>query len=174
MWLMEVDSWWREEKVAVTDALALRVTVQAPEPLQAPDQPPKPEPALGAADKVRAVPLGKVAVQVDPQLMPAGVLVMVPAPPPAVWTVNWKFSAGGGAWALKVAVTAALALRVTVQGPEPLHAPDHPPKVDPALGVADKVTAVPLGKVAVQVDPQLMPAGVLVMVPAPPPAVWTV
>jgi hypothetical protein len=69
--------------VAVTDAFALSVTVHAPVPLQAPDQPPKVEVALAAADNVIAVPLGKLAVQVDPQLMPAGLLAMVPAPAPA-------------------------------------------------------------------------------------------
>jgi hypothetical protein len=74
--------------VAVTVASAFSVTVQAPEPLQAPDQPPKVEPALAAADSVTAVPLGKLAVHVDPQLMPAGLLVMAPAPPPALCTVN--------------------------------------------------------------------------------------
>ena len=74
--------------VAVTVALAFSMTVHAPEPLQAPDQFANVEVALAAADKVIAVPLGKVAVHVDPQLMPAGLLVMVPAPPPALWTVN--------------------------------------------------------------------------------------
>ena len=56
--------------------------------MQAPDQPPKEEVALAAADKVTAVPLGKLAVHVDPQLMPAGLLVTVPAPAPVLWTVN--------------------------------------------------------------------------------------
>jgi hypothetical protein len=74
--------------VAVTFELALSVTVHAPEPLQAPDQPAKAEVALAAADKVTAVPPEKFAVHVAPQLMPAGLLVMVPAPPPALCTVN--------------------------------------------------------------------------------------
>jgi hypothetical protein len=77
-----------EVNVAVTDSSALSVTLQAPEPLQAPDQPPKPKPASGTADSVTAVPLGKLALHVDPQLMPAGLLVMVPAPPPVLCTVN--------------------------------------------------------------------------------------
>src|SRR3954453_19364138 len=83
--------------MAATLELALRVTVQAPVPLQAPDQPAKAEVGLAVADKVTAVPLGKLAVHVDPQLMPAGLLVMVPAPLPALWTVNWKFTSGGAA-----------------------------------------------------------------------------
>ena len=82
-------------KVAVTDASAVSVTVHAPVPLQAPDQPANVDVAFGAADSVTAVPLAKLALQVDPQLMPAGLLVMVPAPPPALWTANLKFTAGG-------------------------------------------------------------------------------
>ena len=54
----------------------------------------------------------------------------------------------------------------------PLVQPDplQPAKVDPAAGVAVKVTAVPLLYVPEQVLPQLMPAGLLVTVPLPVPA----
>lgn len=51
----------------------------------------------------------------------------------------------------------------------PLHAPLHPAKVEFALGAAVSVTWVPLVKVALQVDPQLIPEGLLVMVPLPVP-----
>ena len=47
--------------------------------------------------------------------------------------------------------------------------PDHPAKVDPAAGVAVKVTTVPLLKAAEQVLPQLKAAGELVIVPLPVP-----
>jgi hypothetical protein len=50
--------------------------------VQAPDQPAKVSPELGAALRVTAVPLAKLKLQVGPQLMPAGVLVIVPAPVP--------------------------------------------------------------------------------------------
>lgn len=50
---------------------------------------------------------------------------------------------------------------------DPEHAPDHPPKEAPELGAAASVTVVPVVKVALQVAPQLIPAGLLVMVPAP-------
>ena len=43
--------------------------------------------------------------------------------------------------------------------------PDQPVKTQPAAGVALSVTAVPAAKVAVQLDPQSIPLGVLVTVP---------
>jgi len=46
------------EKVAVTEAAAVRVTVHAPVPLQAPLQPLNVKPAAGVAESVTAVPLG--------------------------------------------------------------------------------------------------------------------
>ena len=55
-----------------------------------------------------------------------------------------------------------------------MHAPDHPANVVPSSGVAVNATAVPLGKLAVQLCGQLIPAGVLVTVPAPVPALFTV
>ena len=82
MWLMDEARVGIALKVAVTEALAERVTLQAAVPVQAPDQPAKVTPELGAALSVTAVPLAKLAEQVCPQLMPAGVLVMVPAPVP--------------------------------------------------------------------------------------------
>ena len=48
------------------------------------------------------------------------------------------------------------------------------PKVDPLFGVAVTLIAVPLAKFALQVVAQLMPAGVLNTIPAPPPENWTV
>lgn len=52
--------------------------------------------------------------------------------------------------------------------------PDHPPNVDPVLGVAVSVTAVPLAKLAEQVAPHVMPAGELLTDPLPVPEGWTV
>ena len=52
-----------------------------------------------------------------------------------------------------------------------LHAvPVHPAKVVPVAGVAVSVTSVPLLNEAEQVPPQLIPAGLLVTVPLPLPA----
>ena len=143
---------------------------QVPVPVQAPDQPAKVEPVAGAAVRVTDAPLLKLALQVDPQLIPAGLLVMVPAPVPARETLK----TGSGTTALKVAVTDAFAVRVRLHGLVPEQAPDQPLKVNPAAGVAVSVTLVPLANDAVQVVPQLIPLGLLVTVPLPVPASVTV
>ena len=78
-------------KVAVTVVAAETVTTHDPVPEQPPPlQPLKVEPAAGAAVSVTAVPLVKLAAQVAPQVMPAGLLVTVPAPVPALETVRVK------------------------------------------------------------------------------------
>src|SRR5437773_2486977 len=155
---------------AVTVVPALRLTLQAPGPEQPqPLQPLKVEPAAGAAVSVTAVPLAKLAAQVAPQVMPAGLLVTLPAPVPALETVSVKICR------VKVAVTVVAALRVTVQAPGPEQPPPlQPLKVEPAAGAAVSVTAVPLVKLAVQVAPQVTPAGALVTAPPPAPAFLTV
>jgi hypothetical protein len=63
---------------------------------------------------------------------------------------------------------------VTVHVDVPLHPPDHPPKVALDAGAAVSVTTVPAEKPATQVVPQLMPEGLLVMVPPPVPEGVTV
>ena len=63
---------------------------------------------------------------------------------------------------------------VTAQVPVPVQPPPlQPVNVEPAAGVAVKVTAVPLANAAEQVAPQAMPAGALETVPVPVPAVVT-
>jgi hypothetical protein len=74
--------------VAVTDALADAIMLHVPVPLQAPDQPANVEPAFGVAVSVIEVPAAKLALQVCPQLMPAGVLLTVPPPVPAAATLT--------------------------------------------------------------------------------------
>src|ERR1700756_1587803 len=82
-------------KVAVTAVALLTVTVQVPVPLHAPDHPENVKPVAGAAVSVTVLPLLKLPLQVWPQLMPAGLLVTVPVPPPAKVTVNWTCCTGG-------------------------------------------------------------------------------
>src|SRR5262245_58589881 len=97
------------------------------------------------------------------------VLATVPLPVPALVMVRAKV------WVVKVAVTEVAALRVTVQLPVPLQPPPlHPMKVEPEAGEALRVTGVPLEKAEEQVLPQLIPAGVLLTVPLPVPALLTV
>jgi hypothetical protein len=154
--------------VAVTEVLAVRLTVHVLVPVQAPDHPANVEVPLGVAVSVTDVPLAKLAVQVVPQLIPEGLLVIVPAPVPAPCTASWT-----GGTVLKVAVTVVLAASVKLHAPVPVQPPAHPAKVEPALGVAVRVTAVPGAKLALQVVPQLIPEGLLVTVPVPVPAFFT-
>ena len=80
--------------VAVTERAAVIVTVHVLVPVQAPLQPAKLEPALGAAVSVTVVP-AKLSEQSAPQLIPGGELVTVPAPVPVFVTVsgkNWSTS----------------------------------------------------------------------------------
>jgi hypothetical protein len=63
---------------------------------------------------------------------------------------------------------------VTVHVDVPLHPPDHPPKVALDAGAAVRVTTVPAEKPATQVVPQLIPEGLVVMLPPPVPDVVTV
>ena len=73
--------------------------------------------------------------------MPAGALVTVPLPVPPLLTVRVRGCRS------KVAVTVVAALRVTVQAPVPAQPPPlQPAKVEPAAGVAVRVTTVPLAK----------------------------
>src|SRR5438034_9749452 len=105
-------------KVAVTVVAAETVTTHDPVPEHPPPlQPVKVEPAAGAAVSVTAVPLVKLAEQVAPQVIPAGALVTVPLPAPALLTVSAKVGRA------KVAVTVVAAQSVTVQVP----VPEHPP-----------------------------------------------
>jgi hypothetical protein len=75
---------------------------------------------------------------------------------------------------VKVAVTLVAAVGVRVQGVVPVQAPLHPAKLEPVAGAAVRVMAMPCRAAVVQVVPQLMPAGLDTMVPAPLPVLVTV
>ena len=77
-----------EVNVAVTDWAALIDTVQVLPTalLQAPPQPVKALPAEGVAVRVTEVPLLKLAEQVLPHEIPAGLLLTVPLPVPTFAT----------------------------------------------------------------------------------------
>lgn len=75
------------------------------------------------------------------------------------------------AFVVKVAVTLAAALMMTVQAPVPVQAPLQPVKVEPATAAAVNVTVLPAPKLAEQLALQaLMPEGELLTVPEPVPA----
>ena len=137
------------------------VTTQGPVPLHAPPQPVNVVPAAGVAVSVTVLPLAKLALQVPPQLIPAGLLMTVPVPLPVLLIVSVVGAA------VKVAATVCVPFMTTTQGPVPLQAPPQPAKVEPPVGVAVSVTVLPLAKLAEQVPPQSIPAGVLVTVPVP-------
>jgi hypothetical protein len=82
----------------------------------------------------------KLALQVEPQLIPLGLEVTVPVPMPALVTVTVSVTS------TKLAVTVVAPLTVTMQVvAEPLQAlPDHPMNVDPVAAVAVRVIIVPL------------------------------
>ena len=157
-------------KVAVTAAAAFIVTVQGPVPVQPPPlQPVNVDPAAGVAVRVTAVPLVNAAAHVAPQETPAGALVTVPLPAPAVVSVSVKD------WSAKVAETLCAALIVTEHVPVPVQPPPlQPVKVEPAAGAAVRETDAPVVKGAEHVAPQEMPAGLLVTVPVPVPDFETV
>jgi len=156
--------------VAVTDVAAFSVTAQVPVPVHPPPlQPVNVEPVAGAAVRVTMVPVVNDVEQVVPQEMPAGELVTVPVPAPAVVTVSAKDDC------TKLAVTVVAAFMVTVHVPVPVQPPPlQPVNVEPAAAAAVSVTDVPVVNDAEQVVPQEMPAGLLVTVPLPAPALDTV
>jgi hypothetical protein len=85
--VMEVSGGTRV-KTAVTVASAFIVTVQAPVPEQAPDQPANCESGSAVAVSDTIVPGAKPAEHFEPQLIPLGLLVTVPVPEPLFDTVS--------------------------------------------------------------------------------------
>ena len=75
--------------------------------------------------------------------------------------------------AVNVAPTETAEFMVTLQVDVPLHPPVHPVNVELAAGIAVSVTAAPVEKLDTHVVPQLMPAGLLVMLPEPEPELVT-
>ena len=100
-------------------------------------------------------------MQLPGQLIPAGLLVIVPVPADGAVTVNAYEVVENFAptvWALII---------LTLQLAVPEQAPVQPANVKFAAGFAVRATFVPRLKSAVHVPGQLMPAGVLVIVPTP-------
>jgi hypothetical protein len=110
-----------------------------------------------------------VTVQVEscPWVTGLGIQLIEPFAPETV-VIEYVFR-------LKVAIQVLLESIKTVVGLiVPEQSPDHPAKVELAKGVAVRSTDDPPVNEALQVSPQLMPAGVLVTVPPPVPVLFTV
>jgi hypothetical protein len=151
--------------------MAFILTSQVGEvPEQAPLQPANVDGGVGVAVSLTIVSKAKSKKQVEPQLMPVGKLVTVPLPVPALLTV--KFWLLGK---LNVAITFWMAFIFTSQfGDVPEQAPLHPANVEGAAGEAVNRMVVSKAKSKKQAEPQSMPAGELVMVPLPVPALLIV
>jgi hypothetical protein len=121
----------------MTDWAAVMVTAQGPVPEHAPNQLMNLEPTAGVAVRVITLPPAKFAEQVDPQPMPVGELDTVPLP--SLVTERARATPE----VLKIAVTVVAAFRVTVHVAVPEQGPDQPAKVEPAAGVAVRVTVEP-------------------------------
>lgn len=155
--------------VAVTLMAAIGVKTQGPVPVHPPPlQPVKMESASGVALNVMLEPEGTFAEHVKPQSMPAGDDETTPAPVPIFVTVTetWRRS--------KFAVTVAAVINGTTHVVMPVHAPLQPVKTESLSGAAVRETEVPGAKSEAHVGPQVIPAGVEVMVPLPPPVRVTV
>ena len=77
-------------KVAVTEASVVIGRSQVPVPVQAPDQPTNTALADGTAVSVTAVPGRYDSAQSVPQAIPAGELLTVPPPSPALATTSGR------------------------------------------------------------------------------------
>ena len=154
-----------------TERAALIVTLQVPVPVQAPLHSVNSEPGPATAFSSTAFPSSYSKLQVEPQSMPAGVEVTVPAPVPDLETESLNFGLGRS---LNSAVTSLAALIVALQATVPEQAPLHLTNSEPASALAFSSTSVPDSYSAEQVEPQSMPAGMLVTLPVPVPDLETV
>jgi hypothetical protein len=149
-------------KVALTSAFWLfAIANWHVEPLQSPVNPENVNPEAGVAVSVTVVPLSKPALQVDGQLIPAGLLVTVPWPETATVTCAELVEA-----VANVAET-DWSLESVIWHEVPLHAPPYPENWKPAAARAVSVMDVPDVKLASHVVGQLIPEGLLVTVPVP-------
>src|SRR5690349_6209557 len=163
-------------KVALTARASDIVTLQAPGPVQAPDQPAKVEPEAGVAFSVTSVSASKEALQVEPQSIPVGELVTVPCPVPTLLTLSVRDSGSGSR--SKLALISRSSVISTRQAGTPSRVgsesqPLQPENSEPASGLAVSVTASPSSNSAPQMLGHSIPAGELSTAPAPVPSIVT-
>lgn len=129
-------SYWGEN-TADTVFNASMVTAQLAEPVHAPDQPLNWDMPPSSAARVTVEPSAKFAAQVpDWQDMPAGEELTVPPPD--------TFTTSVCGLSMNRAVADLEASMVTEQVPVPLQAPIQPAKMLSVVGVAVRMTDVPL------------------------------
>ena len=121
----------------MTPLLEVIETIQRVVPLQLPDQPRKVAPGLGVGVRVTFVPLGNIALHVEPQEIPAGEDVTSPFPD----FVTDK-AKEGGCIVLNVPVTDLAVDMVMEQVPVPVQAPDQLLNTEPVAGEAVTETTV--------------------------------
>src|SRR5256885_1771153 len=120
------------------------------------------EPPAGVAVSFTGVPVSYIAVQLLPQLMPAGAELTLPLPEPVRLTVRLCWMRTNSA-----ATDLSRSIKTVHARVLPLQAPVHPLKRKPAAGAAVRVIDVPLIYISEQSLPQSMPAGLDVTAPLP-------
>ena len=128
---------------------------------ESPLQPRKNDPGNGVTVSVTTCPDRNGALQVAPQLMPAGLLLIMPLPVPPLLTVSVL---GGVELRIKVAVQLRSSDIVTMLSAQSA-LPVQPTKDHPAAGVAIRLICCSNPNCVVQMLPQEMPVGLLVTVP---------
>ena len=124
-------------------------------PVQSPDHPTKSDPAVGETVSVTS-PDANNAVQVVPQLIPLGELIIVPSPLPVLMTNNC-LSVDVSNTALIVLATSILTVQVGLAGTHnPRSAPLQFTKIEPVLGAAVSVTKESMRMSLLQSEPQLI------------------
>jgi hypothetical protein len=123
--------------------------------------------ALGLAVRVTTVSMLNASVQSVPQLIPPGLELTLPAIPVLLTVSTNRLSSNA-------AVTVFPPATITVHvAPETASHPVQPAKLELPAGVAVRVTLVLLEYDSWQSAPQLMPGGLEVTVPEPPPVFTT-
>jgi hypothetical protein len=125
------------------------------------------DPADGVAVSTTSCPNANGALQVTPQLMPAGLVVIVTLPGPDLLTVSVL-----GGIEVKVAVQLRAADIVTLPSIQSA-SPDQPANMEPGAAAGVSSTICPLLNGALHLAPQLIPPGSLVTVPVPVPVLLT-
>lgn len=137
-----------------------------PQMLKSPAQPENTLPAFAVAFSVTLDAAGKANVQTAPQSMPAGSLLTMPRPLPPRLTVR------GSCCRRKVTVMSSVLFTLSAHtglDAQTAASPDHVSNSNPLprIAAASNVMVDPVAKLAVQVVPQSMPAGVLKTRPVP-------